>query len=93
MSEITVTPMDDRHFGVELREGEVTTSHKVAVPPEMVEDLGLTDVDPDVLVRESMAFLLEREPATSIMSEFALSDIQGFFDDYYDELSRRVGAA
>ena len=93
MSEITVTPMDDRHFGVELREGDVTTSHKVAVPPEMVEDLGLTDVDPDVLVRESMAFLLEREPATSIMSEFALSDIQGFFDDYYDELSRRVGAA
>ena len=92
MSEITVTPMDDRHYGVQLREGDVTTTHRVAVPPAMVEDLGLTDVDPDVLVRESMAFLLEREPATSILPEFALSDIQRFFDDYYDELARRVHA-
>ena len=93
MSEITVTPMDERHFGVELREGDQTTTHKVAVPPEMVDDLGLGDVEPDVLVRESMAFLLEREPATSILPEFALSDISRFFDDYYDELTRRVGAA
>ncbi len=93
MSEITVTPIDDRHFGVELREGDVSTNHRVAVPSTMVDDLGLADVEPDVLVRESMAFLLEREPATSIMSEFALSDIQRYFDDYYDELTRRVGTS
>jgi hypothetical protein len=93
MSEITVTPIDDGHFGVELREGDVTTNHRVAVPAAMVDDLGLGDVDRDVLVRESMAFLLEREPATSILSEFALSDIQRYFDDYYDELPRRVGAS
>ena len=93
MSEITVTPMDDRHFRVELREGDVSTTHRVAVPPTMVDDLGLTDVDPELLVRESMAFLLEREPATSVLPEFALSDIQRYFDDYYDELTRRVGAA
>ena len=93
MSEITVTPLDDRHFRVQLRKGDVTTTHRVAVPAAMVDNLGLADVDPDLLVRESMAFLLEREPATSILPEFALSDIQRYFDDYFDELPRRVGAA
>lgn len=92
MSEITVTPIDDRHFAVELRVGAATTRHRVAVPPTMVDDLGLTGVDPVLLVRESMAFLLEREPATSILSEFALSDIPRYFDEYHDELFRRMGA-
>jgi hypothetical protein len=39
-----------------------------------------------------MAFLLEREPATSVLREFALSDIQEYFDEYYDELTTRVRA-
>lgn len=92
MSEITVTALDGGAFGVEVREGDVQTSHRVTVPPDMVEDLGLGEVDPEVLVRESVHFLLEREPATSILPEFALSDIQGYFDEYYEELARRVGA-
>ena len=93
MSEITVTPMDGDDFGVEVSEGDVTTNHRVTVPPDMVDDLNLGDVDREVLVRESIAFLLEREPATSILPEFSLSDIQGYFGEYYDELTRRVGAA
>jgi hypothetical protein len=92
VSEITVRPLDDHTFGVELREGETTTDHKVTVPPGMVDDLGLGDVDPELLVRESMAFLLEREPPTSVLREFALSDIQEYFDEYYDELTTRVRA-
>jgi hypothetical protein len=92
VSEITVRPLDDHTFGVELREGETTTDHKVTVPPEMVDDLGLGDVDPERLVRESMAFLLEREPPTAVLREFALSDIQEYFGEYYDELATRVRA-
>jgi hypothetical protein len=85
--------MERGRFGVQVREGDQTTSHQVVVPPGMVDDLGLTDVDPETLVRESFSFLLEREPATSIMPEFALSDIAKFFNDYYDELRRRLGSA
>ena len=43
-----------------------------------------------MLLRESFAFLLEREPATSILREFALGDIARYFDDYHAELRRRV---
>ena len=93
MSEITVTALDDGAFGVEIRQGEGSTNHRVTVPEGMVDDLGLGQVDPEVLVRESVKFLLEREPQTSIMSEFALSDIQRYFGEYYDEIGRRVGAS
>ncbi|HEX2275199.1 MAG TPA: hypothetical protein VHG90_15130 [Acidimicrobiales bacterium] len=92
MSEITVTPFDDGAFGVEIRQGDVTTNHRVTVPEGMVDELGLEDIEPDVLVRQSVDFLLEREPPTSILPEFALSDIQKYFGEYYDELRRRVGA-
>ncbi|HEX2043474.1 MAG TPA: hypothetical protein VHF24_12635 [Acidimicrobiales bacterium] len=93
MSDITVTALDDGAFGVEIRQGDVTTNHRVTVPDDLVDDLGLGDVDPEVLVRQSVDFLLEREPPTSILQEFALSDIPKYFDDYYDELRRRVGAS
>jgi len=93
MSEIVVNPMGPGEYGVQVVEGDVTTSHRVRVPPGMVEDLGLGDVDADVLVRESFEFLLEREPATSILREFALDDIARYFGDYYEELPRRVTAA
>ena len=91
MTDITVTPTGDDRYGVAIREGDVTTNHEVRVPADLVDDLGLGDVDPERLVRESIEFLLEREPATSIMSEFALSDIRRFFDDYDDEIATRVG--
>ena len=93
MSEITVTALDADAFGVEIRQGDSTTNHRVTVPQDMVDDLGLGDVDPEALVRESVKFLLEREPPTSIMSEFALSDIQRYFGEYYDEIGPRVGAS
>ncbi len=92
MSEITVTPLDEGAFGVQIRQGGTTTNHRVTVPHDMIDDLGLGDVDPEVLVRQSVDFLLEREPPTSILEDFALSDIRKYFDDYYDELRRRVGA-
>ncbi len=92
VSEITVTPLDDGAFAVEIRHDDVTTNHRVTVPEEMVDELGLGDIDHEVLVRQSVDFLLEREPPSSILPEFALSDIKKYFGEYYDELRRRVGA-
>jgi hypothetical protein len=42
------------------------------------------------VVRESFRFLLEREPATSILRQFSLSDISRFFPEYPSELARRL---
>ena len=46
--------------------------------------------DPERLVRASFEFLLEREPASSILAEFELSDIARYFPEYWDELARRL---
>lgn len=46
--------------------------------------------EPVELVEASFRFLLEREPASSILRDFAISDIARYFPDYPDEIIRRV---
>ena len=48
------------------------------------------DDDLERVVRESFRFLLEREPATSILRQFSLSDISRYFPEYPSELERRL---
>ena len=90
MSEITVTAMEPGWFGVQVREGYDTTSHRVRVPEDFALDAGVAGAEPETLVRESFTFLLDREPASAIRQEFALDEIAGYFGDYYDELRSRV---
>jgi hypothetical protein len=90
VSAIEITALGSHEFRVEVTEGDGVTSHRVRVPPTMVDDLGLGSVDFETLVRESFEFLLEREPARSILSEFALSDIARYFGEYYDEIRARL---
>jgi hypothetical protein len=87
--EVTVTRDGPRTFVVEVR-GERAIRHLVEVPPSLVEDLGLGPDDGELLVRESFAFLLEREPATSIMTSFALDVIEQYFPEYRAEMGRRL---
>ena len=90
MSEIVLTEMGPGRFGVQVQEGaDVGTSHVVTVPDRFLEELGV-DAEPDQVVRESFAFLLDREPATSILKEFELPVISQYFGDYLDELRRRL---
>lgn len=90
MSEVEVTPMGPGEYGVQVREGDVETSHKVTVPASLVDELQVADGEEENLVRESFAFLLEREPATSILREFALPTISDYFPEYLDELRSRL---
>jgi hypothetical protein len=92
MSRITVTPLEPTRYGVEVTEGQVTTTHKVAVPPEFIDDLGLMDLDPIVVVEEAFAFLLDREPASAIQGDFPIDQIAGRHPDFYDELRTRLSA-
>ena len=88
--ETTVTAMEPGVYGVQLREGELTTSHRVHVPEALLDDLALFDVDHELLVRETIDFLLDREKPTEILPEFSLTDIPRYFPDYYDELRTRL---
>lgn len=46
--------------------------------------------DPETLVRESFAFLLEREPKEMIMGQFDLPVIAQYFPEYEAEIRKRL---
>ncbi|MDQ1516379.1 MAG: hypothetical protein QOE80_2209 [Actinomycetota bacterium] len=90
MTTMRVVPMAPGEFGVEVEEGNEVTGHKVRLPPSFLDDLLLTDVDQELIVRETIDFLLEREPATSILPEFSLVDVTRYFPEFPEELQRRL---
>ena len=90
MSGIRITPAGPHEFGVEVTEGEETTSHRVIVPENLLEEWGLEDSQAEAVVRESFNFLLEREPASSILPEFSLAIIPRYFPEYREELPDRL---
>jgi hypothetical protein len=91
MAEVTITEVERGAFHVEVVEGSETTSHRVVLEDDFLDEAGLDAVEREVVVRETFAFLLEREPATAIMSEFGLDTVARFFPEYVEELTRRVG--
>ena len=95
MAEITVTAGaprgGDATFEVEVRDGAVTTSHTVTLPPRLGAELGWTDERAVELIEASFEFLLEREAATSVLRRFSLDVIGDYFPDYAGEMARRAG--
>ena len=90
MADITITSRAPREFDVQVREGDRERSHHVTVPEDLIQELQLPDDDLERVVRRSFEFLLEREPASSIMSTFSLDMIARYFPEYPQELARRL---
>ncbi len=90
MADISITSMGPRQFGVQVREGDTETSHRVTVPDGLIDDLQLAEDDLERVVRESFLFLLDREPASAILAEFSLNEISRYFPEYTDELTARL---
>jgi hypothetical protein len=80
--QIDVTPLSAREFDVTV---DGASRHRVSVPARFGDD------DLKRVVRMSFEFLLEREPASSILREFSLDVIGRYFPEYEDELPRRLG--
>ncbi len=91
MSEkIRVQELTEHEYAVEVTEGETRTHHRVTVPADLFADAGIAGADETQVIRESFAFLLEREPVTSIADEFPLDTVATRFPDYLDELRTRL---
>jgi len=91
MPEIAISPLGEREFLVEVSEGGRQTTHRVTAPERLRGGLELRDDDLSEAVRQSFEFLLEREPASSILSQFSLGDISRYFPEYEQDLGRRLG--
>jgi hypothetical protein len=88
VAELVIRSAGEHDFDVEIDDGGRRTTHHVSVPEQLVEQFRVHDVER--LVRISFDFLLEREPASSILRRFSLSDISRYFPEYGEELSRRL---
>lgn len=67
---------------VRLTDERGTSEHHVHVERADLERLAPGAIEPEDLVRRSFEFLLEREPRTSILHEFALPVIGRYFPEY-----------
>jgi hypothetical protein len=90
MAQITVTRQADDNFRVQTPAG---TSHEVSLPAGFGARLGCGQVTPEQLVRASFEFLLEHEPASSILRTFSLDVISQYFPSYPADIRARLAAA
>ena len=70
-------------------QGPVTTHHRVRVTQADLDRLAAGRPAEDLL-RESFAFLLERESNTSILSSFDLPLIGRYFPEYEQQIQTRL---
>ena len=64
-------------------------THEVEVGADLLGRLRPGATDPEELVRDSFAFLLEREPRESILRSFKLPVIGRYFPEWEAEISER----
>ena len=75
---------------VRIREGPFATEHRVTVAPGDVARLDPGAADPERLIRAAFAFLLEREPASSILRSFDLPVIGNYFPAWEADVRARL---
>ena len=74
-----------------IRDGGAASEHEVRVTQADLARLAPGAVDPRDLVERSFAFLLEREPPSSILRRFDLPVIGRYFPDYEASIRRSAG--
>jgi hypothetical protein len=84
MAEIVTRAVDQQLYEAEVTQQGGRYAYLVSVPDDLVERTG---ADPATIVRATLAFLLDREPPTSIMARFDCSVVSGFFPEYEAELA------
>ncbi len=75
---------------VKTHDGPLSTEHSVRVAPGDLAVLDPGADDPERLVRAAFAFLLEREPASSILRSFDLQVIGRYFPGWEADVERRL---
>jgi hypothetical protein len=75
---------------VRVGSGADSTEHVVSVSTVELQRYAPGASDPQRLVEESFAYLLEREPKESILRTFSLSTIERYFPRFASEIGDRI---
>ncbi len=83
---VLVERQPDGTFSVRVQGTTSETTHMVSVPDGLIATVGAAEVPAEEVVRASFAFLLDREPSSSILTRFSLDMISRYFPEYPAEL-------
>ena len=75
---------------VKPHDGAFSPEHQVTVAPPLLARLDPGAAEPDRLVRAAIHFLLEREPAGSILRSSDLAVIGRYFPGWETDVARRL---
>jgi hypothetical protein len=90
MSKIAIEPAGPSAYRVTVDDDGRRTTHTVTVTSEDLGRYAPAGTSPERLLEVSFEFLLEREPASSILSTFALPVIERYFPEYPREIRKRI---
>ncbi|HEY7187096.1 MAG TPA: hypothetical protein VH436_11145 [Vicinamibacterales bacterium] len=82
MATIHIEPAGNSKYRVSIDDRGKTRRFTVTATPEDVARYAPEGTSPERLIHASFEFLLAREPASSILSSFALPVIENYFPDY-----------
>ena len=71
-------------------EGEVETRHRVIMSQEYYRNLCGATVTHEFVLVTAFNFLLEREPNTTILAAFDVTDINTYFPEFEEEIKTRL---
>lgn len=71
-------------------EGETPTTHRVHMSQDYYRELCGATVTHEYVLVQAFRFLLEREPNTSILTEFDITDISRYFPEFEAILKDRL---
>ena len=86
MSSIKIIELEKDQLSVEVIDKE-TTFHKVIISDKIHQNLTGGQVSKTQMLEKSFEFLLEREPNTSILTNFEIQLISNYFSDYENYIS------
>ena len=81
MVSIKITEIKKNNFLVEVND-KVKTSHNVVIHDKVYQQLTNGGISKYELLEKSFEFLLDREPNTSILTNFEIHIISHYFSDY-----------
>ena len=81
LASIKITEIEKDKFLVEVSDN-VKSSHNVVISDKVYQELTNSMISKYELLEKSFAFLLDREPNTSILTNFEIQIISHYFPDY-----------
>jgi hypothetical protein len=86
---LQVRALGEHNYLIRLAEGEEQVEIRIQASHDVVQRLGLREVDEPRIVEATAVFLLERQLAVDLPPTLDLDDVVAGYDNYLSELERR----